>query len=93
MKLDLGRYMIVTDDSQFIVKEKRVIQEGRMTKAENVGKETVKDMGYFSSLDFALKFLCKRACIDNDDIKDVVKEIKVLESKIEGFTRTLHLEG
>lgn len=92
MKLDLGKYQIVTDDCQFVVQEKKIIQEGKFTKAENVGKEVVKDLAYCSSLEYALKFLCKKACIDNNDINDVVKEIKNLEDKIEGFAKALHLE-
>lgn len=93
MRLDLGKYIIQTDEVQFVVKEKKVVQPGKLTKEENIGKEIEKDIAYCSSFENALKFLSKRAFIDNEDIRDVVKEMKVLQSKIEGLTQLFELEG
>lgn len=93
MRLDLGKYVIETDEVQFLVKEKRIVQPGKRTKKENVGKPVEKDLAYCSSFENALKFLSKRAFIDNEDIRDVVKETKVLQSKIEGLTQLFELEG
>lgn len=93
MRLDLGKYVIQTDEVQFVVKEKIVVQAGINTKEENVGKEREKDLAYCSSFENALKILSKRAFIDNEDIRDVVKETKALQSKIEGLTQLFELEG
>lgn len=93
MRLDLGKYVIETDEVQFVVKEKKVVQPGKLTKEENIGKEIEKDIAYCSSFENALKFLSKRVFIDNEDIRDVVNEIKVLESKIEGLERLFNLGG
>lgn len=93
MRVDLGKYIIQTDEVQFVVKEKKVVQPGKLTKEENIGKEVEKDIAYCSSFANALKFLSKRAFIDNDDIRDVVNEMKLLESKIEGIERLFNLGG
>lgn len=91
MKLDLGKYQIITDETQFIVQKKRIVQASKFTKAENVGKEVADDLAYCASLEYALKFLSKKVCFDNEELEDVIKEIKVLEGKIEGFAKALYL--
>lgn len=93
MRVDLGKYIIQTDDIQFVVKEKKIVQAGRLTKEENIGKEKEKDIAYCSSFKNALDFISKRVFIDNDDIKDVIKETKLLQSKIEDLTKLFDLNG
>lgn len=51
MRLDLGKYIIQTDEVQFVVKEKKVVQPGKLTKEENIGKEIEKDIAYCSSFE------------------------------------------
>jgi dTDP-glucose pyrophosphorylase len=93
MILDLGNYKVVTDDLQFIVQERKVVQEGRLTKKENVGKEIWKDVAYCSSLKSSLKFLSKKVLMNNEDINVVVRELKVLQGKIEGVAKLFELES
>ena len=93
MRLCLGKYIIQTDDNQFIVKEVRTIQASKLTKEENIGKVVEKDIAYCSTFENALKFVSRRVFIDYDDIKDVIKETKLLQSKIEGLTKLFDLNG
>jgi len=92
MVLDFGKYKIVTDDRQFIVQEKRVVQEGQFTKEENIGKEYEVDLGYYSNLNSALNSLPKRILLTNDDLQVISRELKLIESKIKEFTKLFELD-
>jgi hypothetical protein len=92
MKLDLGNFKIVTDERQFIVQEKKTIQEGRFTNPENIGKEYYESIAYFSSLDLALKYLGKRIVLDNDDLQVIKEKLSDLQGKIQEFTRLLEVD-
>lgn len=87
MVLEFDNYKIVTDDKQFIVQKKRIIQAGRLTKEENIGKEYWSDIKYFSTLNSALKFIRKTVLLDNDDLKVIMDKLEQLEKKIDDFTK------
>lgn len=93
MRLDLGQYVIQTDEVQFVVKEKVIVQAGKNTKEENVGKKREKDLAYCSNFDNALKFVSRRVFMDNEDIRDVIKETKALQKQIESLTQLFELDG
>lgn len=38
MKINLGDYRIESDERQFIVQAKKIIEDGNLTKEENIGK-------------------------------------------------------
>lgn len=88
MKLDLGKYQIVTDDRQFIVQEKKVAGE----TAKDVGAIYWSTNGYYSNLESALKSLGKTVLLENDDLKVIQKELKFLQSRIKEFTKMLESE-
>ena len=44
MRVEISNYIIETDSLQFILKEKGIVQEGRLTKAEKLVQ------GYYSVL-------------------------------------------
>lgn len=90
MKLDFGKYLITTDDRQFIVQEKKIVKESE--KPENIGNEYFETQGYYSNLEAALKSLGKRVVLENDDIKVIRKELRHLESKIKEFSKLFELE-
>lgn len=92
MILEFNKYKIVTDDKQFIVQEKRVKKEGVFTKEENIGQEYYVDLGYYSSLENALKLLPKRILLANDDLQVIKKELELIQSEIKGFKRLFELE-
>ncbi|CAG7840018.1 hypothetical protein CLOHAE12215_01434 [Clostridium haemolyticum] len=89
MILEFDGYKIVTDDKQFIVQKKKVIQAGRLTKEENIGKEYWEDFKYFTNLNFALKFIKKTILLDNDDLNIIMEKLNQLEDKIDEFTKKL----
>ncbi len=39
MKIKLGDYLIESDERQYIVKVKKIVEESRLTKKENIGNE------------------------------------------------------
>lgn len=89
MNLEFENYKIVTDDKQFIVQKKKVVQAGKFTKEENIGKEYWDDEAYCTTLNFALKFLRKKVLLDNDDLKVIINKLDELENKIDEFTEIL----
>jgi hypothetical protein len=92
MILDFGNYRIITDDKQFITQEKRVKQENQFTKEENIGQEYYADLGYYTKLENALNSLGKRIILTNNDLKVILRELKLLQAKIRQFTRQLEIE-
>ncbi|EDS77071.1 conserved hypothetical protein [Clostridium botulinum C str. Eklund] len=89
MVLEVDDYKIITDDKQFIVQKKRIVQAGRLTKKENIGKEYWSDIKYYSSLNSALKFIRKTVLLDNDDLKVIMDKLEQLEHKIDEFANKL----
>ena len=39
MKIKVGDYLIESDERQYIVKVKKIVEESRLTKKENIGNE------------------------------------------------------
>lgn len=93
MKLDFGDYRITTDERQFVIQQKRIIEEGKLTKKENVGKERWVDIAYCPSLKFSLKFLYTKTLLDNDDLMLIMKKLHVIENKIAEFLKVLKQEA
>lgn len=89
MKIQLGDYRIETDNMQYIIKAKKVIQAGRLTKEENVGKEKWEEVSYHSSLDSALKSLANKVVLDNDDIFIIKQKLNEIQRDIKGFIKAL----
>jgi len=89
MKLDLGEYLITSDERQFIVSRRSIVQAGRMAKAENVGKEKIEPIAYCTSIDYALKIACKNVLMVNDDLTIIMDKLNAIEVKIKEFTRVL----
>lgn len=81
-------YYIDADTSNYTLKEKSTIQD---EKSPNFGKETFKDVGYFSSLEHLLNCLLKkelRQFIGKEEektIKDMLEEIKRLREYIKSL--------
>ncbi|KEI81173.1 hypothetical protein [Clostridium botulinum] len=92
MVLQFQDYRVKTDSRQFVVQKRKVVQAGRFTKKENIGKEYWEDEAYCTSLNFALKLLRKKVLLDNDDLKVIVNKLNQLESKIDEFTSLLKEE-
>ena len=79
MRVEISNYIIETDSLQFILKEKGIVQESRLTKAENVGKEKETTLGYYTKFEQALSAIPQEVLKGNDDtviIKDKLNQIK-----------------
>ena len=79
MRVEISNYIIETDSLQFILKEKGIVQEGRLTKAENVGKEKEMTLGYYTKFEQALSAIPQEVLKTNDNIviiKDKLDQIK-----------------
>lgn len=75
MKIKLGDYLIESDERQYIVKVKKVVEEGRLTKKENIGKEYWQPIAYCTGFDSALKFIPEQALRSNEDILAIKEKI------------------
>ena len=79
MRVEISNYIIETDSLQFILKKKGIVQEGRLTKAENIGKEKETTLGYYTKFEQALSAIPQEILKSNDDIviiKDKLDQIK-----------------
>ena len=94
MKIQLGNgnFQIETDEKQYILQKKKITQEGRFTKPENVGKESFEDIGYYTKLKYVLSAIGEHIILDNDDLKDIVKKLKELSVEISKMTSMLEIE-
>lgn len=92
MILEFENYRVKTDTRQFVVQKRKIVQAGRLTKEENIGKEYWEDEAYCTTLNFALKLLRKKVLLDNHDLKVIIDKLNELESKIDEFTKILKEE-
>lgn len=92
MKMEFEDYIISTDEMQFIVYKKKTIQDSRLTKPENIGKEVTEVLGYFSSLEYALKFLAKKTLLDNDDLSVIKEKLSSIEATAREICLALNQE-
>lgn len=86
MKINIGEYTIESDNLQFIVKEKGIVQESKFTKAENVGKEKEKVVAYCTKFEDALKFIPQQVLKTNDDISVVMNMLRQIKADIKAIT-------
>lgn len=82
MKISIGDYRIKTDAYQFILEGKSVVQESKLAKEENIGKETWKVLGYYNNLEQILKAIPQRVLLDNDDLKTISRKLGIISIKI-----------
>ena len=83
MKISIGDYIIETDSLQFILKEKGIVQEGRLTKAENVGKEKETTLGYYTKFEQALSAIPQEVLKGNDDVNIIMDKLSEIKADIE----------
>lgn len=85
MKINIGDYLIETDERQYTVKIKKVVEEGINTKEENIGKEYWQSIGYFGTFKSALKFIPQQAVRSNDDISIIMDKLSEIERDIKAI--------
>lgn len=84
MKIKLGDYLIESDERQYIVKIKKIVEESRLTKKENIGNEYWQPIAYCTTFDSALKFVPQQALRSNDDI---ISHQRKINSNTRAFKR------
>ncbi|MFR1378445.1 MAG: hypothetical protein ACLSTJ_05760 [Clostridium neonatale] len=93
MKINIDDYLIETDERQFIVKVKKVVEEGRFTKEENIGKEYYQPIAYCTSLNSAMKFIPQQVLRSNDDITVIKDKLKQIETDIDALPKPIIIEA
>lgn len=92
MKINIGDYLIETDERQFIVKAKKTVEESRFTKEENIGKEYYQPIAYCTSLNSALKFIPQQVLRSNDDITIIKEKLEQIEADINALPQPIKIE-
>lgn len=92
MKINIGDYLIETDERQFIVKAKKVVEESRLTKEENIGKEYYQPIAYCTTFNSALKFVPQQVLRSNDDITIIMDKLKQIEVDIKALPQPIKIE-
>ncbi|MCE5221884.1 MAG: hypothetical protein LLF98_11655 [Clostridium sp.] len=82
MNIKIGEYQITSDSMQFIVNKIGIVQESRLTKAENVGKETSRVIAYCGKFDEALRFIPNDVLKSNDDINIIIDKLSEIKADI-----------
>lgn len=90
MKLDLGDYKIESDTLNFVLKERRYVeQRGEDKKPNGVLIERFVDVGYFSSIGQVLNHIPTRIALMNDDIEVINSKIVALNETIKSLEKKL----
>lgn len=84
MKLKIGDYLIETDERQFIVKSKKIVEDSKLTKEENIGKEYWQPVAYCITLDSALKFIPQQVIRSNHDMLVIIEKLEQIDKDIKG---------
>lgn len=92
MKLEIGNYVITSDERQFIVNVKMTKREGKEVKAENVGKDYLKPIGYFTEFNSALKLIPQKALMQSDDVIDLKELLKQIDEDIKSIQKPVKVE-
>ena len=82
MKIELGNYLIESNELCYTVKIKRVKEASEKTKEENVGEEYYSNIGYYTSLESALRKIPEHLIMTNDDVKEIKEKLKDIEFEI-----------
>lgn len=86
MKIDIGDYLIESDSLQFVVSRKSIVQEGKFTKAENIGKETFKPIAYAVKFEEILRYIPQDTIRNNEDINIIKEKLDLIRANIEAIT-------
>ncbi len=87
MKIQIADYIIETDSRQFKVKDTNI-----EIKVKDSYEVTYKTIGYFTKFKDVIKFIANRVTIDNDDIKEVIKKLNIIEEKVDNIKHNINIE-
>lgn len=72
MKIEIGSYVITSDQHQFILSEKKIAQKGK-----NEGQETLVTIGYFQKLSWLIQALIVKDIRQSD-----IESLQAIETLI-----------
>lgn len=78
-----GDYRIITDEMQYIVQRGKVVVANKNTKPENVGKKKWVNIAYITSIDAAIRFICKNITLLNNDTKTILDKLDVVYAQVD----------
>lgn len=87
MNMQIVDYIIETDSRQFKVKDTKI-----EVKVKDSDEVTYKTIGYFTKFKDAIKFIANRVTIDNDDIKEVINKLNIIEEKVDNIKHNINIE-
>ena len=87
MILEFDKYIVTTDERNFILNKKKVIQKSKYP--EKIGTIEPEPFQYFSTPEGVLRALGKQMVLDYNDLNVIVDKLNELEAFINKFADTL----
>lgn len=78
MNIKIGEYQIESDSMQFVVKERRVAQDGK-----NKGEEYWTNPKYIVAFEDVLKYIPQQVLRANDDINIIMDKLNEIQGDIQ----------
>jgi hypothetical protein len=82
MKLQVGEFLIESDSLQFVVKERRIAQEGK-----NKGEEYYTNPKYIVRFVDVIKYITDQILRTNDDMNEILNKLKQINLSISALER------
>ena len=89
MKLNIGAYRIESDNVCFILSKVGKIEKSE--KPENIGKEKLTTIGYYSSLNQLISGLANHTVLTTDSLDEIMDKLDELQKSIDRVADKLTL--
>lgn len=80
MKINIGNYMIESDSLQFIVKERKIKQDG-----DNKGEEYWTNPKYIVKFEDVLKYIPQQVLRSNEDVSIIMDKLNEIQAAIQSL--------
>ena len=89
MKINIGDYLIETDERQFVVKINKTVTD---KESENYGQQYAQNLACCTTLNSALKFIPQQVLRSNDEISIIMNKLKQIKADIEALPKPIKIE-
>lgn len=89
MKINIGDYLIETDERQFVVKINKTVTD---KESENYGQQYAQNLACCTTLNSALKFIPQQVLRSNDDITVIKEKLEQIKADIKGIKEFMKLD-
>ncbi|CAI3542874.1 hypothetical protein CNEO3_1600008 [Clostridium neonatale] len=86
MKINIGDYLIETDERQFVVKINKTVTD---KESKNYGQPYVQNLAYCTTLNSALKFIPQQVLRSNNKISIIMDKLKQIEVDIDSLPKPI----